>query len=319
VQGVIDPSVRVTKPFAFPVALAQIDQTNVSLASGERVDLIAGDPATLARTLLWGDGWENDPRPLLPRLGRTTDGGLTAIATPDAPHVDAIVDQGARIPVHVVGRAAVPGSSAGRPALLVSWPALRRVARAAHILDPAPGSTGLVWAKGDPARISPVLESSDLAPVYLTEVDHIRDNASVAAAERSYRYVRLIGTAAAVLALVALLLYLQARQRSQLIASALVRRMGFGLRGDAAALALEGAVVLLFAGVVGGAVATAAAKPIVHHVDSLPQYAPAPVLAVPWTTLGLGLAAAVAAGALLGAAAVLIAARSDAAEALRVA
>jgi ABC-type antimicrobial peptide transport system permease subunit len=43
------------------------------------------------------------------------------------------------------------------------------------------------------------------------------------------------------------------------------------------------------------------------------------VLIVPWTTLALGLTAAVAAGALLGALAVAIAARSDVAEALRVA
>jgi hypothetical protein len=71
--------------------------------------------------------------------------------------------------------------------------------------------------------------------------------------------------------------------------------------------------------VVGAAVATAAASPIARHVDALPVYAPSPVLIVPWTTLALGLTAAVAAGALLGALAVAIAARSDVAEALRVA
>jgi hypothetical protein len=75
----------------------------------------------------------------------------------------------------------------------------------------------------------------------------------------------------------------------------------------------------LLAGVVGAAVATAAAAPIAHHVDALPLYAPAPALILPWATLALGLAAAVVAGALLGVAAIAIAARSDVAEALRVA
>jgi hypothetical protein len=165
----------------------------------------------------------------------------------------------------------------------------------------------------------PVLAQTSLAPVYLTGLDHIRHAPSVAAAERSYRYVKLIGTAAAVLALVALLLDLQARHRSQSIASALTRRMGLEPLGDAAALVLEAVAVVLFAAVWGGAVATAAAAPLARHVDSLPQYAPEPVLTVPWSTLGLGLAAAVGAAVLIGAAAAALASRSDVAEALRVA
>ena len=46
---------------------------------------------------------------------------------------------------------------------------------------------------------------------------------------------------------------------------------------------------------VGAAVAIAAASPIAHHVDALPLYAPSPTLIVPWTTIALGLAAAVTA------------------------
>jgi putative ABC transport system permease protein len=319
VQGVVDPAVRLTQPLPFPAAVVEVDETNVSLPSGQAVDLVAGDPRALARTLRWGDGWANDPRPLLPRLLGGEPGRLRAIASPGAPDVDAIFDQGARIPVDVVGHAAVPGTSAGRPALLVSRAALRREARRVHILEPGPTAGGFVWAKGDPGRIMPVLERSSLAPVYLTGLDHIRDAPSVAAAERSYRYVKLIGVAAAVLALVALLLYLQARHRSQLIATALTRRMGLAPAGDAAALVLEAGAVVLFAAVVGGAVATAAAAPLARHVDSLPQYAPPPVLTVPWTTLGLGLAAAVCAALVIGAVAALLASRSDVAEALRVA
>jgi putative ABC transport system permease protein len=318
VQGVVDPAVRLTQPLPFPAVVVEVDQTSFSLPSGGAVDVVAAEPGALERTLRWGDGWSNDPRPLVPRLRGGDPRRLRAIATPGA-HVDAVFDQGARIPVDVVGHAAVPGASAGRPALLVSRPALHRIAQRLHLLDPAPGATGLVWAKGDPQRIMPVLERLSLAPVYLTGLDHIRDAPPVAAADRSYRYVKLIGTAAALLALVAILLYLQARHRGQLIASALARRMGLPLAADAAALVLEAAAVVLFAAVAGGAVATAAAAPLARHVDSLPQYAPAPVLTVPWSTLGAGLAAAVCAAVLIGAAAVVLASRSDASEALRVA
>lgn len=318
VQGIVDPAVSVTQKLPFPVAVVEVDGTNVSLASGDAVDLVAGEPRALARTLRWGDGWPNDPRPLLRRLRGGDPHRLRAIATPGT-HIDAIFDQGARIPVDVVGHAAVPGASAGRPALLVSRPALHRIAQRLRILDPGPSSTGFVWAKGDPRRVMPVLERSSLGPVYLTGLDHIRNAPPVAAAERSYRYVKLIGMTAVVLALVALLLYLQARHRGQLIASALTRRMGLPLLGDAAALVLEAATVVLFAALAGGVVATATAAPLARHVDSLPQYAPAPVLTVPWSTLGLGLAAAVCAAVVIGAAAVVLASRADVAEALRVA
>jgi hypothetical protein len=318
VQGVVDPSNRITTPFPFPVALVELDQANVSLASGARVDLVAGDPRSLERTLLWGRGWSDDPRRLLRRLEQPGR-GLAAIATPGAPSADAIVDQGARIPIRIVGRAPVPGSTAGRPALLVSRPALRRAARRAHILDPGPETSGLLWAKGPPSRLLPVLQRSNLAPTYMTTLGHIRDNASVAAAARSYRFVKLVGIAAAAAALLALLLYLQARQRSQVIASALLRRMGLGAGADGAAVALEAGAVVAFAALVGAAAAALAARPIVHRVDSLPQYAPSPVFTLPWSTLLLGGACAVAAAVAIGVVAVAIAARADVAEALRVA
>ncbi|MGN6796558.1 MAG: hypothetical protein ACTHKS_00250 [Gaiellaceae bacterium] len=319
VQGLVDPLVRIIEPFPFPAAVVEIDDSYATFENGQRVDLIAGDPRALERTIRWGNGWSDDPRKLLPKVAGYAGSGLAAIATPGAPASDAIIEQGARIPVHVVGHAPVPGSTAGRPALLVSRAALHRAAREAKILDPPPLATGYLWAKGDPHTITPVLETSQLAPAYLTTLSHIYDDASVAAAKRSYRYVRVIGAAAAVLTLLALLLYLQARQRSQLIASALAARMGLRRRSDAAALALEAGGIVLVAGVVGAAVAAGSAAPIAHHVDALPLYAPSPVVIVPWTTLLLGLAAAVLVGALLGAIAVAIAGRSDVAEALRVA
>jgi hypothetical protein len=95
--------------------------------------------------------------------------------------------------------------------------------------------------------------------------------------------------------------------------------MGAGAGSDAAALALEAGAIVLFATVIGAAVATAFAKPIVGHVDALPLYAPAPTYVTPWTALIAGAAAATVAAVCIGAVATLIAARSNVAEALRVA
>ncbi|HST18494.1 MAG TPA: FtsX-like permease family protein [Gaiellaceae bacterium] len=316
VQGTVDPSAGGTASFPFPVALAQIDQSNAAFESGAPVDLVSADPAALARTLRWGNGWPNDPRRLLPRLAARSD-RLLAIASSDAPNSDAVVYQGVRIPITIVGRAAIPGSRAGYPALLVSSEALRAGAARNHIPYPAPGVTGVVWAKGRPAVVERALAASTLYPFYLTTPGAITRSASVAAALRSYRYVRIVGVALSLLTLVALLLYLQVRQRSQLISSAFARRMGLTRRSDTGAVAFEAAIVMLFAGLLGGGVAALIAQAVVKHVDSLPQYAPGPVSVVPWTVLVAGLAIAVVAASFVGAAAAGIARRSDIAEALR--
>lgn len=319
VQGVIDPSETITSPFPFPVAVVEVDQEDAFLPSGAPIDIVAGDPAALARTLRYGSGWGGDPRPLLPRLDDGDPTTLAAIATPGAPPVDTIVDQGRRVRVRVVGHATVPGATAGRPALLVSRAALRRIARREGFLDPGPGSSGLIWAKGPTVRVERALLASNLAPAFLTTPAHILEDGAVRAAERSYRFVTAIGIAAAVLSLVALLLYLQARQRSQLIASALARRMGLSPLADATAVALEAVAIVAFAAVVGASASVASAVPVVGHVDAIPLYAPPPVVVVPWTTLALGLAAAVGAAACIGGVAALLARRADASEALRVA
>jgi putative ABC transport system permease protein len=319
VQGIVDVHATAAPAgFPFPVAVVQVDTANVAFSSGARVDLIAGDPAQLARTLRWGGGRSDDPRRLLRRLSGQAGSALPAIATPGAPEERTIVDQGARLPIRIVGHAAVPGATADRPALLVPRSVLRRLARRAQILDPAPQATGLVWAKGAPRIVERALAKSQLAPVFMTTPAHILENASVKAAARSYRFVRVIGIAAATLSVLSLLLYLQARRRSQLIATAIARRMGLGVFADAAALSAEAGVIVLFGGVIGAAAAIATAEPVARHVDSLPQYAPGPAFTVPWSLLAAGLAAALVVTAILAAATTILARRADVAGALRV-
>jgi len=284
------------------------------------VDLIAGDPRELARTLRWGSGWGGDPRPLLRRLERPTDGRLLlALGTPDAPHLDAIVAQGMRVPVRVVGRTSLPGETAGRPALMVSRPALKAFARRHGFVDPAPFAIGYLWAKGDPSIIEPALLRSKLGLEYLTNRAQILANPAIAAAGRSYRYLEAIAFVAAMLVLVALVLYLQARQRQQRIAAAFLQRMGLSPRDSALALLLEGAGLMAFAATVGALAALAAAWPVVPHVDALPQYAPATPLVIPWRLLGASVAAATVLGGALAVLAGAIARRGNVAEVLRVA
>jgi hypothetical protein len=320
VQGVVDPTERIYDPLPFPATIVETDSSDAFVSDGHPVDIVAGDLREIGRVIRWGP-WGDDPRRLLPKLERATapPGVLPVIASPDLPHVDAIVDQGARIPIEVVGRAPFPGMAGGRPAILVSREVLRRVAAHARILDPGPGAGGVIWARGDPRKIEGVLIASTIRPAFLTTFSLIRDDPSVRAGKRSYGYLRAIGGGAVVLALLALLLYLQARQRGQIVASALLRRMGMRARTDVAAIGLEAASIVVLAFAVGLVVAALAAHLVAPHVDPLPQYAPGTSLVVPWIELLLVGAGAGVAAVLLAAGAVWLAGRSDASEALRVA
>jgi hypothetical protein len=119
--------------------------------------------------------------------------------------------------------------------------------------------------------------------------------------------------------LLGLLLYLQARQRSQAIASVLARRMGFGGAAETYSLALELAGILGFSALIGGCVAIAVAAPVVRRIDPLPGNPPPPVYDVPVREVVLAAvllaALALAAGALTSR----LARRADVSEALRVA
>ena len=110
-----------------------------------------------------------------------------------------------------------------------------------------------------------------------------------------------------------------ARQRTQLVSNAFLRRMGMRGRAQALSLALEAAGLVLFSSLAGAAAALVAARPLIPHVDPLPTLPPAAVLHVPWAVLALAVVVAVAVAALAGAAASAAAARGKVGEALRVA
>ncbi|HEX5449942.1 MAG TPA: FtsX-like permease family protein, partial [Gaiellaceae bacterium] len=319
-QGLIDPTERIYDPFPFPATTAQVDSTEVTVQDGQGVVVVAGDPAELAKVLIWGN-WPDDPRTRLPKLARATapPGVLPVIASPDFPSVKSIDDQGVSIPVRVVARAPIPGAIGGWPAVLVDAKRFHAVAKFHHVADPGPAAGAVIWARGDPRVLEPALARSNLRPSFLTTLSFIRDNQSVVAAARSYRYLRAIGIAAIVLALASLLLYLQARQREQRLASALLRRMGVPAWTDVVTLALEASAIAGAACIGGELVAIGAARLVVPHVDPLPQYAPGTAVVFPWTTLLWVCAVAAVVAATFGAVAVALARRGSVAEELRVA
>lgn len=320
VSGVIDPGARVPASFPYPATRVQLAYQGGSLggADGPAVDILAVDPRTLGRTMRWRSSWGRDPRPLLARLDDSA-GPLPVIVTGKLPRATSLWDQGTRVPIHVVAAVpAFPGMTTDRPLVVVSATRLAAASARLHLLDPLGVASASIWVRGPTAPVERALRAAAFAPDYLVSVADILASPDVRGATRTYGFLRAIGASAGLLALVALVLYLQVRRRSQVVASALGRRMGVAPIDEVAALALEIGTVLLLAGLTGAAVAVATAGPIVRRVDPLQQLAPSPSLVVPWGVFLAVFCALAAASAAIAALAGLAARRGDIGEALRV-
>ncbi len=317
VQGLIDPAKAVRRNFPFPATKVEESFDSARLSDGTGIELLVVDPLALRDVMRWP--WAGDPREALARLA-TSRASLPAIAVSARGRPDAIWVAGKRIPVHAVAAlAAFPGMAANQPMLVVPADRLAQAAAAVGVQSPAGGAYTYVWARGGPRPIETALASSSLAPTFFTTVDHFLLNADLTTASRTYAFLRVTALGAAVIAFIALILYLYARGRSQLVTSAFLVRMGLGRSRQAASVALEAAALVAFSVAVGAGSALLAASPVVARVDPLPLYPPAATLVVPWLELGWSLCLLVIVAAAAGAAASALTTQSELGEALRVA
>jgi putative ABC transport system permease protein len=321
-QGVVDPTATIPKSFPYPATKIDYGNGVASLGSpdGPSADVLAIDPASFGRVVRWYPDWGPDPRRSLSELASAKHGPLPMIVAGGAPAtMTAIWIKGVRLPARIVARVHVfPAISAGTPMVVVGSDALRQAAARAHLVAPIEQPQSFAWATGPPAAAARALAADPLHATYVTTVDSFTADPDVKLAERMFRYMRVIAVAAAILVLAGLLLYLQARQRTQTVGLALAERMGLRGRTFVLSLVLELSAITLVAAAVGGAVALAAGAPIVKHIDPLPDSPPAPTLAVPYGSIAasaVGLLAFVCVAALL---ARWSSRRADVAEALRV-
>ena len=321
-QGLVDATAAVPKTFPYPATKIDFGNGAASLGgpAGTPADVLAIDPASFGRVVRWYADWGPDPRRSLSRLAAGADGRLPVIVAGTAPaHMTAVWIGGVRVPVRIVSRvSAFPGISAGTPMVVVGNRALGQAAAHVHLLDQLEQPQSFVWAKGPPAAVARALAMDPLRASYVTTAESFTADPNVKLAQRMFRYMRVIALAAAVLVLASLLLYLQARQRTQTVGLALAERMGLRGRTYVWSLVLELSAITGLAAAVGGTVALGAGAPIVGHIDPLPDNPPAPTLAVPYPSIAAGVAAVLV---FVGAAAVLArwsSRRADIVEALRV-
>jgi putative ABC transport system permease protein len=302
-----------TEVLRFPVSQVGSD-TNVAV--------IAVDPNTFARAAFWDASLAGGtPAEVRRELSaRPGDRVPVLVAGGALPSTFSLRFVATEIPARVVHESAgFAGMPPDAPLVVASQPGLRRVASAqgATLADLSPAYE--VWVRG-PVR--PVLHALGRAGVLPTGV------VTAAGAARSpgflatswlFGFLETLSFTTAVLALVATLLYVQARQGAREVSYALASRMGLDRRSHRRSVVAELSGMLIAAFSVGSVVALLGALVVQGDVDPVPQLAPALRLHLPWTLLG---AIAVTLLGFAWAAAVMVqrrADRADVAEVMRVA
>jgi predicted lysophospholipase L1 biosynthesis ABC-type transport system permease subunit len=206
----------------------------------------------------------------------------------------------------------------GDTLLVVSSARLSEAAARLHLVDPLGESPATLWARGPSRAVEQAIERTSFGAADFYSADDVLHSPDVRETTRAYGFLRAIAAAAAVLAAVALLLYLQTRQRAQVVGSALGRRMGLRPVDELLALGIEIACMLFFAAAVGAIVAVATSRPLVHRVDPLPQLPTTPSPTIPWLVIGVTLVALALVSIVLAGTALLSSSREDVGENLRV-
>jgi putative ABC transport system permease protein len=271
---------------------------------GRAVKVLAVEPDTLADAVYWEEGYAGKS---LDELMREIDAGgdpIPVLLVAGGPaREETLSVESVEIPVRVVATArAFPGMSRGQPLVVASTDALTAAYERADVRNQLVTTSALtqIWAKGDPEEAVRVLDKSEARPYPLVTAVEAERRPSVAAFTRTFAFLEALGLVAGLLAVVGIVVYVQARQRARALAFGLARRMGLTSRAHVGALALELGLLLLVSFALGVLLAVAAARLVLTRVEPLSTISPVPLFHVPLAILAL-IAAGLALVAGLGA------------------
>jgi putative ABC transport system permease protein len=303
VNGAINHHQEPPKSFPYPVTKTTKIARGGDLA-GLQVDVLAIDTASFARAAYWDGSWASrSVDDLMRELGSESSGRIPVlVAGEGAAASDALELGNLTLPIRIVETtSAAPGMSLGRPLVVADAALVEGFADRAGASSPlaAGGNATELWAKGPTAAVAAAFASSETHPFPVLTAEEVRDNPSITAVTRTFGFLKSLGFGAGLLAVVGLVLYLQARQRSRIVSYALSRRMGLANGSHRLSLALELGVMLLAALAIGAILAIAAAQLVLGDVDPLANIPPEPLFRAP-VALIVAAGAALAGIALLG-------------------
>jgi predicted lysophospholipase L1 biosynthesis ABC-type transport system permease subunit len=176
-----------------------------------------------------------------------------------------------------------------------------------------------VWAPGSSRAVLGALTESGYA-YDLEEVRRAEDFSArpeLAAQQWSLAYLRAVALAAGLLGLLGVALHALAQQRRRTVAALLMARMGLSRSAADRSATLEIGLLALLGALVAVGTALPASALVIRLFDPDPDLLPAPLFAVPWTTVRWVLAGTVVATCLAGLLVARSARRARAGEVLR--
>jgi putative ABC transport system permease protein len=296
-------------PIFLPPAGSSISTTNVMQLPfihtvpdlPDRVTIIGVDPKTFAAAASWNDSFSSQPLSvLLDALDQPSSSLPAVVVNGSLPPGVALDMGGYQMPLAIVGEAsAFPGEAAG-PNVVVSTSALQKILSQHGASDQLRGAVYRAFARGpsDVARAFLLASGADPNSV-IVAADRLNAPAFRALAW-SLSFMQLAGAVTGAIALIGLILYLQAGQRSRDVAFAFTRRMGLSSRDHLTAIASELGGLLLTAMLTGAGLAYIALILVYRRLDPLPGLPPSAVLGSPlalvvWLLFGIVFVACLAA------------------------
>ena len=286
VQGRVDYITPLPQAFPFPLTRVTRIVDAGGLANGRAFDLLAIDAESFVSAAYWDEGFaDSSLEDIVGRLVRSSDGSsipLVAVRGDSVPDTSSIDLQQLQVPVSVVARtSAFPGMTSLRPMLVVDEGTLLEFfAGAPNPLSGSHASTEF-WVRGDPGVASAALSRIRYKPDLVLTTDEVKDIPSFIAVIDTFLVLGGLGIVAALLMLSGLLMYMQARQRSQVVSYGLSLRMGMKHETHRGALALEIGAMLVASYAVGASLGVAVVLLALPSVDPLPMIPPAPLFLVP--------------------------------------
>jgi hypothetical protein len=284
VQARIDSVNETPEPFPLPLSRVVRRIQAGELRAAVPFDLLAIDPETFASTAFWDPAFASEPlEALLGRVAAPFQGTLPVVMA-SAPNAfpDSITIDRQRVPIEIVGRAnAFPGMTSLRPLVVVDE---RRLLEAFEGLpNPLAGanSSDELWIRGDPAAARAALSELSFVPDLILTTDEVKDIPYIAAVIDTFLVMNGLGLLAALLVVAAMLMYLQARQRSEIVSYGLSLRMGMQPSGHLLAIAAEVGALLVVSFAAGSALAIVAARLTIPLLDPIEAVPPEPFSVVP--------------------------------------
>ena len=269
--------------------------------SETQVTLIGVEPDTFDAAAYWDPGLSDRPLgDLLDDLAQVKEPMPAVVVGGELPEGQEHVQlAGFQLPLEVVGStSAFPGQDRGL-AVVVSAPALRSVLEEHGASLALNGAHYEAWVDGRPGLARAFLVTSGAEPNSIVVAADRLQTPALRALTWAFVFMELIGVVTAVIALIGLVLYLQARQRSRELSYALGRRMGLTSGAHRTAVVLEILLLLVTALIAGAVLALGTTALIYRRLDPLPDLPPDPTLRVPAALL-LTVAAAIAVCAAVG-------------------